>query len=225
MTRQDVPPRPPLRIGSLFSGYGGLDTAVQNVVGGELAWYADICRIPTAKNPATHHAPHRGPCAVMAHHHPGIPNLGDVTAVDWTAVERVDVITGGSPCQDLSTAGRRAGMKEGTRSNLWVSMREAIATIRPALVVWENVRGATSAEAVSGLEHCPGCMGDPAHRGPALRALGRVVGDLSDIGYDTRWITLPASDVGAPHERQRVFLAAQPADSPRIRYERGWGTR
>lgn len=64
----------------------------------------------------------------------------DITAIDWAAVEPVDIIIGGTPCQDLSAAGRRAGMTEGTRSNLWVHMREAIATIHPRIVVWESSR-------------------------------------------------------------------------------------
>jgi hypothetical protein len=90
-----------------------------------------------------------GPCNILDHHHPDIPNLGDITQVDWTQVEPVDIITGGSPCQDLSLAGRRAGMRPGTRSGLWESMLTAIATIRPRLVVWENVQGALSAKAAS----------------------------------------------------------------------------
>ena len=76
--------------------------------------------------------------------------------MDWEQVEPVDIITGGSPCQDLSSAGKRAGMTEGTRSNLWVNMREAIATIQPRLVVWENVQGALSAEAYSSSDMEPG---------------------------------------------------------------------
>jgi DNA (cytosine-5)-methyltransferase 1 len=94
----------------------------------------------------------KGACKILAHRFPGVPNLGDITTVDWSQVEPVDVLTGGSPCQDLSHAGKRAGMTEGTRSNLWVAMREAIAQLRPGLVVWENVRGAYSAEADSELE-------------------------------------------------------------------------
>ena len=147
-----------LRIGSLFSGYGGLDSAVQEVFGGSLAWVAD---------------PAPGPSKVLAYRHPDVPNLGDITAVDWSAVEPVDIITGGSPCQDLSTAGRRAGMTDGTRSNLWVQMREAIHAIRPRYVVWENVRGALSASAASAVESEPRLLGD-GPRGPALRAIGDV---------------------------------------------------
>ena len=186
-----------LRIGSLFSGYGGLDSAVQEVFGGSLAWVAD---------------PAPGPSKVLAYRHPDVPNLGDITAVDWSAVEPVDIITGGSPCQDLSSAGRRAGMTDGTRSNLWVQMREAIHAIRPRYVVWENVRGALSASAASAVESEPRLLGD-GQRGPALRAIGRVVGDLADLGYVGGWIGLRVADLGGCHGRFRVFLVARPADA------------
>ena len=183
------------RLLSLFSGYGGLDMAIESVLDVRTAYVADID--PGARK-------------VLAHRFPDAPNLGDVTAVDWPRLGPIDVIAGGSPCQDLSHAGRRAGMTEGTRSNLWVAMREAIAALRPSLVVWENVRGAYSAGADSALEFCAGCMGDPQQRGPVLRALGRVLGDLSDLGYDAVWHGLRAADVGAPHGRFRVFIAAYP---------------
>lgn len=182
-----------LTIGSLFSGYGGLDRAIEEVFDATTAWVSDI---------------DKGACKVLAHRFPDAPNLGDITTIDWSAVEPVDIIAGGSPCQDLSTAGRRAGMTDGTRSNLWVQMREAIAHVKPTFVVWENVRGALSATAASDLEHCPGCLGDPRHGGPALRAFGRVLGDLADLGYDAEWRGLRAADVGACHGRFRVFLLA-----------------
>ena len=154
----------------------------------------------------------KAPSAILAHHYPDVPNLHDVTQVDWEKVEPVDIITGGSPCQDLSTAGKRAGMTEGTRSNLWVNMREAIAIIKPRLVVWENVQGALSAEAYSSsdVEQGKGFLGGG---GGYLRALGRVLGDLTALGYDARWTTIRASEVGAPHHRARVFLIAYPADT------------
>ena len=69
-----------MRVGSLFSGYGGLDAAVQSVMGGDLAWYSEI-------DPAA--------CTVLAAHHPGVPNLGDITTVDWEGVPPVDILTGG----------------------------------------------------------------------------------------------------------------------------------
>lgn len=185
-----------MRIGSLFSGYGGLDLAVEQVTGATPAWFVE------------HEA---APSRILANHWPDVPNHGDVTTVDWSQVEPVDVITGGSPCQDLSHAGKRAGMTEGTRSNLWVAMREAIAALRPSMVVWENVRGAYSAAADSEMEQCPRCVGGPRHGEPVLRALGRVLGDLSDLGYVGGWHGLRAADVGAPHGRFRVFVVAWPA--------------
>jgi hypothetical protein len=185
------------RIGSLFSGYGGLDMGVMAALGGSVAWHVEFDKAPSK---------------ILAHHWPDVPNYGDVTAVDWSQVEPVDVITGGSPCQDLSHAGKRQGMTEGTRSNLWVAMREAIAQLRPALVVWENVRGAYSAAADSEVEPCAGCVGD--RPGVSLRALGRVLGDLSELGYDCRWHGLRAADVGAPHGRFRVFIVAHPQGDP-----------
>ena len=187
-----------LTAGELCAGYGGLGRALEEVFDAELRWYSEF-------DPA--------PSAVMAHHWPGVPNLGDMTAVDWSAVEPVDILSGGTPCQDLSLAGRRGGMNDGTRSNLWVAMREAIATIRPRYVVWENVRGAYSANAASGLEFCPGCVGDTGDGFVALRALGRVLGDLADLGYDAEWRGLRASDVGGPHARFRVFVLAVARDS------------
>ncbi len=187
--------RGPYTIGSLFSGYGGLDLGVQMALdSGELAWVSDI---------------EPGPKAILKHHHPNVENLGDVTQVDWTHVEPVDVIAGGSPCQDLSVAGVRAGMKPGTRSGLWESMFNAVRTIRPHLVVWENVLGALSANAFSLMEQREGRLGNGAGR-PVLRALGRVLGDLASIGYDAQWASLRASDVGACHRRARVFVVGFP---------------
>jgi DNA (cytosine-5)-methyltransferase 1 len=182
-----------VRIGSLFSGYGGLDRAVMDTLGGTVAWHVE-------------HDKH--PSAILAAHYPDVPNYGDVTAVDWAAVEPVDVLTGGFPCQDLSTAGKRRGLRPGTRSGLWEQMAYAIDQLRPSLVVIENVRGLLSAYAHSDVESCPICLGD----GPdgALRALGAVVGDLAGLGYGCRWGGVRASDAGAPHGRFRVFLVAYP---------------
>jgi DNA (cytosine-5)-methyltransferase 1 len=88
-------------IGSLFSGAGGLDMAVEAATGGRTAWHAEL-------NPAA--------CQVLAHRWPDVPNLGDITAVDWADVPPVSILCGGFPCQDVSSAGRRAGIAEGTRS-------------------------------------------------------------------------------------------------------------
>lgn len=184
------------RVMSLFSGYGGLDLGFEMVCpDAETVYVSDI---------------EEGPCRVLAARFPDAVNLGDITQIDWKTVEPVDVILGGSPCQDLSMAGRRAGMKPGTRSGLWESMAQAIKTMRPDLVVWENVRGALSAEAFSLMESGTRHLGGGPD-GPVLRALGRVLGDLAGIGYDAQWTTLRACDVGAPHPRARVFLVAYPA--------------
>ncbi len=354
------------RIGSLFSGYGGLELGVQSVLGGTTAWVSDV---------------DRGACKILAHRYPDVPNLGDITAVDWTQVEPVDVLTGGFPCQDVSHAGKRAGLKPDTRSGLWSHMAYAIDTLRPRLVVAENVRGLLSAPAVSegsnrepcvcgrpdrrrgmgepgneegllpgsrhgrddtagqadavgaaaeirrqrqsveagngslgrgvdlerlrrgggrdafadqaassdqgaaggsgdggraaaagtaeasewlrgmelghahslfadqgrvasaqpegpetcatcggltgspdgDMEPCPLCVGDEP--GGALRALGAVLGDLADLGYDARWVGLRAADVGAPHGRFRVFVVAWPADTDGVGHEQGRGAR
>jgi DNA (cytosine-5)-methyltransferase 1 len=182
------------RIAGLFEGYGGLTMAARSVLGGDLAWYAEI---------------EPGACRLLAHHHPGVPNVGDVSTVDWSAVERPDVFTGGFPCQDLSLAGLRAGLRPGTRSGLWEHFAYAIDQLRPGLVLIENVRGLLSAEAACDLEPCPWCVGDG--EGRPLRALGAVLGDLADIGYDAQWVGLRAADVGSPHGRFRVFVIAWPA--------------
>ena len=153
------------KIGSLFSGYGGLDMAVAQVTGAETAWVSDI---------------DKGACKILAHRYPGIPNLGDITTVDWSAVEPVDILAGGFPCQDVSHAGKRAGIRPGTRSGLWEHFAYAIDQLKPSLVVIENVRGLLSASAHSDLEPCAWCVGDrpDGH----LRALGAVLGGLADVG-------------------------------------------
>lgn len=183
-----------LKIGSLFSGYGGLDLAVTAVTGAEVAWHCEWDAAPSK---------------ILEKHFPGVPNYRDVSTVDFAAVEQVDILTGGFPCQDLSLAGKRAGLKEGTRSGLWSEFHRAIETIKPSLVVIENVRGLLSAAAHSDMGFCEWCMGDESAE-PPLRALGAVLGDLADIGYDARWTGIRAADAGAPHNRFRVFIIAYP---------------
>jgi DNA (cytosine-5)-methyltransferase 1 len=155
-----------MRVGSLFTGYGGLDTAV----GGELAWYAEI---------------DKAACEVLANLHPGVPNLGDITKIDWTQVEPVDVLTGGYPCQPFSHAGLRKGKND--ERHLWPYVRDAIHTLRPEYAVLENVSG-----------HLTLGFAD-------------VLSDLATIGFDAEWGTFRASDVGAPHQRKRLFIVAYPA--------------
>ncbi len=187
-------------IGSLFTGYGGLDMGVAMAVAPDarVAWTSDV---------------EPGPCKLAAVRWPDTPNLGDITKINWADVEPVDIICGGSPCQDLSLAGKRAGMATGTRSGLWESMAAAVETIRPRLVVWENVQGALSARAYSPVESEPTMLGTRTN-GPALRAAGRVAGDLATLGYDCRWAVVRASDAGAPHQRARFFLIGYPNGQP-----------
>lgn len=205
-----------LRVGSLFSGYGGLDLAVEEVFDARTVWFSEI------NEPVAH---------VFAHRWPDAPNLGDITAIDWSSVEPVDVLCGGFPCQDVSTVGKRAGLAPGTRSGLWAHMATAIEALQPEWVVIENVRGLLSAPAIRptpegddderrnpepatpgdatlrDLEPDPWGLGDQPAR--PLRALGAVLGDLADLRYDTRWIGLPASAIGAPHPRFRIFILAR----------------
>ncbi|AYR02558.1 DNA methylase [Gordonia phage Bibwit] len=189
-----------MKVGSLFSGYGGLDLAVEAAFGAEPAWFVEFDDAPSR---------------ILAHHWPHVPNYGDVTAIDWTQVEPVDVLTGGFPCQDVSAAGRRAGMADGTRSGLWSHMAAAIDALRPRWVVIENVRGLLSdARTDRPMESEPDAVGD-RDAFPVLRALGAVLGDLADLGYDAQWCTVAAAEVGACHQRQRVFILAHPADAAR----------
>jgi DNA (cytosine-5)-methyltransferase 1 len=182
-----------MKIGSLFSGYGGLEQGVEAAFGAETAWVSDI-------DP--------GACKILAYRYPNLPNHGDITKIDWQAVEPVDILCGGFPCQDVSHAGKRAGMRPDTRSGLWSQMAYAVSILRPRYVVAENVRGLLSAQADSSLEPCPWCVGGSGDGEPDLRALGCVLGDLAELGYDAQWLGLRASDVGAPHGRFRVFVVA-----------------
>lgn len=121
-----------LRIGSLFSGYGGLDLAVEHVFNAQTVWFSELNE-PVAR--------------VFSRHWHDAPNLGDITTIDWSQVEPVDILIGGFPCQDVSTVGKRAGIAPGTRSGLWAHMAAAIDALQPEWVVIENVRGLLSSPA------------------------------------------------------------------------------
>ncbi|QFG10450.1 DNA methyltransferase [Mycobacterium phage Anthony] len=182
-----------LRIGSLFSGAGGLDLAVEQVFEAITVWQCES---------------ERAPSLVLAKRF-GVPNLGDITKVNWHDVPPIDILCGGFPCQDLSSAGRKAGIAAGTRSGLWSYFAEAIDILRPRAVVIENVRGILSGKAVRTSDVEP----DSTVVGTGLRAAGAVLGDLADLGYDAQWTTIGASDVGAPHQRKRVIFLAYPSDA------------
>ncbi|UNZ21938.1 DNA cytosine methyltransferase [Streptomyces sp. 891-h] len=177
--------------------------AVCDVLGASVAWH---CQYDPDDR-------HQYAARILAQHWPEVPNHGDITAVDWSAVEPVDILTAGFPCQDVSLAGLRAGIAEGTRSGLWAHVARAISALRPRLVVIENVPGLLSSPAARGV----GPDGTPLDEGGTagtLRALGAVLGDLAGIGFDAEWAVVPASAVLAPHQRKRVFLLAWPAADP-----------
>lgn len=116
-----------MRIGSLCSGYAGLDMAVESVTGATTAWFCEYDRDPSK---------------ILAHHWPDVPNHGDVWHTDWSQVEPVDILTAGYPCQPFSHAGKRKGADD--PRHLWPGVARAIGALRPRLVVLENVRGHVS---------------------------------------------------------------------------------
>ena len=160
-----------LTVGSLFSGIGGFDLGLERA-GMKVIWQSEIDEFASK---------------VLKKHWPDVPNLGDITKVDWSKVERPDVICGGYPCQPFSTAGKRGGATD--PRHLWPAMFNAICLLRPQYAIMENVRGHLS-------------MG-----------FGDVLADLASIGFDAEWQVIPAASVGAPHKRDRVFIVAYPNNS------------
>jgi DNA (cytosine-5)-methyltransferase 1 len=156
-----------MKLGSLFSGIGGFELGLERA-GMTLRWQSEID--PYAS-------------AVLRKHWPDVPNHGDIRNVRAGAVEPVDVICGGFPCQDISNAGKRAGI-DGERSGLWSEYARVIGELRPRYVLVENVAALLG------------------------RGLERVLGDLAALGFDAEWHCVPASAVGAPHRRDRVWIVA-----------------
>ncbi|MFI1360800.1 DNA cytosine methyltransferase [Streptomyces sp. NPDC020898] len=182
--------RPWPRMLALCAGYGGLETALRAGIGGQVAAFAE--NDPFA-------------ASVFGAHHPGVPNLGDITAVDWRRVRDLytpDVIGAGFPCRNISNAGRRDGIN-GQWSRVWKNVAEAVGELRPRLVFLENVAALRS------------------------RGLDVVAADLAALGYDARWTCLRAGDpeVGAPHPRDRWFCIAHPADADPHHLGRHWRSR
>ncbi|MER5938908.1 DNA cytosine methyltransferase [Streptomyces sp. NPDC001928] len=139
---------------------------------------------------------------VFAARHPGVPNLGDIRNVGWDQVRemyRPDVIGAGFPCRNTSNAGRRDGIN-GQWSRVWKNVAQAVGVIRPRLVFLENVAALRS------------------------RGLDVVAADLAALGYDARWTCVRAGDAetGAPHERDRWFAVAHPADADPHQLGRYW---
>lgn len=161
-----------LTVGSLFSGIGGIDLGLERA-GMVTRWFCEID--PHCRN-------------VLARHWPGLPIYGDITAVDWSGVEPVDVLAGGFPCQPISAAGRQLAQED--ERWLWPEFARAVRTLRPRYVLVENVRNLLAVNGGS--------------------AFSEVLADLAACGYDAEWDCIPASAIGAPHERDRLWLLAYP---------------
>ena len=160
-----------LKIGSLCSGYGGLDMAVEAYFNAETVWMCDNDKY----------------ASIVIKERWNLPNLGDLKDVDWSLVEPMDILTAGYPCQPFSQAGQRKGIED--ERHIWPYIKQIISAIRPKYVVLENVRGHLSL------------------------GFKEVLKDLAQIGYDAKWRIVRASDVGAPHQRARLFVIAYPIDN------------
>jgi len=177
---------------ALFAGAGG------GILGGHLLGWRTVCAVEWEPYAASVLAQRQNDGLL-----PAFPIWDDVRTFDgrpWRGV--VDVVSGGFPCQDISVAGKGAGIS-GERSGMWSHMARIIGEVRPRFAFVEN--------------------------SPALltRGLGVVLSDLAALGYDCRWTVLGAADVGAPHQRDRFWLVAHAKRSPSIErceppVQRGW---
>jgi DNA (cytosine-5)-methyltransferase 1 len=163
----------PLRELALFAGAGG------GILGGKLLGWQTVCAVEWEPYAA---------CVLAARQNDGLlppfPIWDDIQTFDgrpWRGI--VDVVSGGFPCQDISAAGKGAGI-DGERSGMWREMARVIREVRPRFVFVENSPMLTS------------------------RGLGTVLGDLAELGFDARWGVLGAADVGAPHQRDRIWIVA-----------------
>lgn len=167
-----------MNIGSLCSGYGGLDMAVEYIFNAKTIWMSDIDKAST----------------LVIEKRWNLPNLGNLKTINWDSVKRVDILTAGYPCQPFSQAGQRKGAKDDR--HLWPDIKKIISILRPKFVVLENVRGHLSL------------------------GFAEVLADLTEIGYDAKWKIVRASDVGAPHRRERLFIIAYPDSQTREQPQR-----
>ncbi len=159
------------RIGSLFSGIGGLELGLERSGLGKTVWYSEINQTSVA---------------VYASHW-DVPNLGDITEIDWSDVSPVDMVCGGFPCQPFSEIGKGQGIHD--KRWLWSYIHDCLVTLRPRWIVLENVRGLLF----------------KTHRAAAFDPL---CDDLRGMGYSIAYGIYGASDVGAPHPRKRVLIVA-----------------
>lgn len=167
-----------MKIGSLFTGIGGLEIGVDDTVTSIAPYGNDIEWIAETNGNALKILDH----STMFH---GVPNLGDVAKIDWSAVPDVDCITGGTPCQDSSHLGTRKGL-EGEKSSMLYAFIEAVKAKKPDYVLWGNVAGALTKGAYDVL-----------------------LDALNEADYSTSSVILPASRLGMPHKRSRLFVFAE----------------
>lgn len=166
-----------LTFGSLFSGIGGIDLGLERA-GMTCSWQVEIDEYATQ---------------VLAKHWPHVTRFRDVRDCGARNLSTVDVLAGGFPCQDISGAGRRAGIT-GERSGLWTEFARIVRELQPRYVLVENVAALLYPLRRNGtIEPAP---------------IGRVLGDLASCGYDAQWQIISATAVGAPHLRERVFIVA-----------------
>ena len=161
-----------LTFGSLFAGIGGFDLGFERA-GFECRWQVEIDDYATK---------------ILEKHWPKVHRERDIRECNSGNLERVDCIIGGFPCQDISYAGRGAGLA-GERSGLFFEAVRLVRELQPRAVVLENVAALLT------------------------RGLDRVLGTLAEIGYDAQWHCIPAAAVGAPHIRDRVFIIASLANA------------
>lgn len=131
-----------------------------------------------------------GSCKLLEYRYPSVPNLGDISKTDWSETECIDILTAGFPCQPISQAGKKLG--EADERWLWPEVERAIRGLRPRLVILENVSAIL------------------------VRGLGTVLGSLAALGYVGSYRCVRASDIGAPHQRERWFAVAADPDRPRL---------
>lgn len=159
-----------MRYVSLFSGIEAASVAWEQL-GWEPAAFAEIEPFP---------------CAVLSHRFPNVPNLGDVTEVDWSPYAgSVDIVVGGSPCQAFSISGARKGLLD-ARGRLMFEYVRAVREVGPRWVLWENVPGVLSQDGGS--------------------AFGSLLAALEDCGYALSWRVLDAQFFGVAQRRRRVFV-------------------
>lgn len=164
-----------LTVGSLFAGIGGLELGLERTGYFKTIWQVEYD--PKSKKEWKDQYAVR----VLNKHWPDTQKFGDITKLQ--GLPYVDLICGGFPCQDISNAGKRAGI-EGERSGLWKEFIRIIREVRPKYALVENVAALTQ------------------------RGLYAVLADLSESGYDAEWNIVSAASVGAPHLRERIFIVA-----------------